>query len=71
MFTIDSPLFFAITSHVTMTLLKALAPLFILILVLIFVSNLDQIGFLSIALKFDFQKLDPIKGIKSIESQGV
>lgn len=63
---LDSPLFFAITSHVTMTLLKALAPLFILILVLIFVSNLAQIGFLSIALKFDFQKLDPIKGIKSI-----
>lgn len=63
---LDSPLFFAITSHVTMTLLKALAPLFILILVLIFVSNLAQIGFLSIALKFDFQKLDPIKGIKGI-----
>lgn len=63
---LDGPLFFAITSHVTMTLLKALAPLFILVLVLVLVSNLAQFGFLAIALKFDFQKLDPIKGIKGI-----
>lgn len=63
---LDSPLFFAITYHVTMTFLKALAPLFILILVLVFASNLAQFGFLSIPLKFDFQKLDPIKGIKGI-----
>lgn len=63
---LDSPLFFAITYHVTITLLKALAPLFILVLILVLVSNLAQFGFLTIALKFDLQKLDPIKGIKGI-----
>ena len=63
---LDGPLFYAITFHVTMTLLKALAPLFILILILVFVSNIAQFGFLSVPLKFDLQKLDPIKGIKGI-----
>ena len=63
---LDSPLFFAITYHFTVTLLKALAPLFVIILLLVFISNLAQFGFLAIPLKFDLQKLDPIKGIKNI-----
>lgn len=41
-------------------------PLFIIIILLVFISNLAQFGFLAIPLKFDLQKLDPIKGIKNI-----
>ena len=63
---LDGPLYFAITYHVIVTLLKALAPLFALVLLLVFASNLAQFGFLTIPLKFDLQKLDPIKGMKNI-----
>ncbi len=63
---LDGPLYFAITYHVIVTLLKALAPLFALVLLLVFASNLAQFGFLAIPLKFDLQKLDPIKGMKNI-----
>ena len=63
---LDGPLYFAITYHVVITLLKALAPLFTLVLLLVFASNLAQFGFLTIPLKFDLQKLDPIKGMKNI-----
>ena len=63
---LDGPLYFAITYQVVITLLKALAPLFILVLLLVFASNLAQFGFLAIPLKFDLQKLDPIKGMKNI-----
>ena len=63
---LDGPLYFAITYHVVITLLKALAPLFALVLLLVFASNLAQFGFLAIPLKFDLQKLDPIKGMKNI-----
>jgi len=65
---LDGPLFYAITYQVTITLLKALSPLFILILILVFISNIAQFGFISIPLKFDLQKLDPIKGLKGIFS---
>jgi flagellar biosynthetic protein FlhB len=65
---LDGALFYAITHHVTITLIKALAPLFILVLILVFVSNLAQFGFITVALKFDFQKLDPIKGLKNLFS---
>ncbi len=65
---LDGPLFYAITHHVTITLIKALAPLFILVLILVFVSNLAQFGFITVALKFDLQKLDPIKGLKDLFS---
>ena len=63
---LDSSVFFSITYSVTMTLLKALAPLFLLIIILVLASNWMQFGFVTIPLKFDLQKLDPIKGIKNI-----
>lgn len=65
---LDGPILFSITYTVTITLLKALAPLFILIIVLALVTNWMQFGFVIIPLKFDLQKLDPIKGIKNIFS---
>ncbi|KLE00754.1 flagellar biosynthesis protein FlhB [Aliarcobacter butzleri] len=62
----DGPLYYAITYTVVITLLKALAPLFILVILLGLVGNWAQFGFISIPLKFDLQKLDPIKGLKNI-----
>ena len=63
---LDSTIFYAITYSVTLTLLKALAPLFILIIVLVLASNFAQFGLVVVPLKFDLQKLDPIKGMKNI-----
>ncbi|QKF68049.1 flagellar export apparatus, transmembrane gate complex, FlhB component [Arcobacter venerupis] len=63
---LDGPLFYTITFQITLTLLKALAPLFILVLVLVLASNLAQFGFLTVPISFNLQKLDPIKGIKNI-----
>ena len=63
---LDSSVFFAITFSVVITLLKALAPLFTLVVVLALVSNWVQFGFLVTPLKFDLQKLDPIKGFQNI-----
>ena len=63
---LDSNVFYAITYSVTLTLLKALAPLFVLIIVLVLASNLAQFGFVMVPLKFDLQKLDPIKGLKNL-----
>lgn len=63
---LDSSVFFAITYSVTMTLLKALAPLFILIIILVLASNWMQFGLVSVPLKIDLQKLDPRKGLQNI-----
>lgn len=65
---LDGSIFYSITYHVTITLLKILAPIFIIVLLLVFISNVSQFGFLSVPLKFDLQKLDPIKGLKGIFS---
>jgi flagellar biosynthesis protein FlhB len=65
---IDNSVFYAITYTVTITLLKALAPLFILILVLVLVANWTQFGLIAVPLKFDLQKLDPIKGLSNVFS---
>jgi len=62
---LDSTVLYSMTVSVTMTLLKILAPLFILTLLLVFISNFSQFGFISVPLKFDLQKLDPITGIKN------
>lgn len=63
---LDSSIFFAITFSITITLLKVLAPLFTLVVILALVSNWVQFGFLVTPLKFDLQKLDPIKGFQNI-----
>jgi flagellar biosynthesis protein FlhB len=63
---LDGALFYSITYQLTLTLLKALAPLFILILLLVLVSNIAQFGFLTVPITFNLQKLDPIKGIKNL-----
>ncbi|RXJ83059.1 flagellar biosynthesis protein FlhB [Arcobacter cloacae] len=63
---LDSTVFFSITYSTTITLLKALAPIFILVVVLTLATNWMQFGFITVPLKFDLQKLDPIKGMQNI-----
>lgn len=65
---LDGTVFYAMTSYVVFTLLKVLAPLFALVLIASLVSNIYQFGFIIIPLKFDLQKLDPLKGLKGIFS---
>ena len=65
---LDSSIYYSITYSVVMTLLKALAPLFILIVVLVLASNFTQFGLVAVPLKFDLQKLDPIKGLGNVFS---
>ena len=62
----DSSIYYALTYSVVLTLLKALAPLFILVVILALASNFVQFGLIAVPLKFDLQKLDPIKGFKNI-----
>jgi len=58
--------FFSIGYTTVMTLLTALMPLFILVILLALITNWTQFGFISTPLKLDLQKLDPIKGMKNI-----
>ncbi|WP_198305147.1 flagellar biosynthesis protein FlhB [Arcobacter vandammei] len=65
---IDGNLYYVIVFTIGMTLLKALAPIFLLVFILVLAGNWMQFGFVSVPLKFDLQKLDPIKGFKNIFS---
>ncbi len=65
---LDGSVFYAITSYMTFTLIKVLAPLFALVIIAVLISNIYQFGFIVIPLKFDLQKLDPIKGLIGIFS---
>lgn len=64
----DNTVYYSIVYSMVMTLLKALAPLFILVLLLALVGNWAQFGFITIPIKLDLQKLDPIKGLKNLIS---
>ncbi len=65
---LDGNLYYSIVFSVGITLLKSLAPLFLLVFILVLTSNWMQFGFVSVPLKLDLQKLDPIKGFKNIFS---
>ncbi|QEZ88562.1 flagellar biosynthesis protein FlhB [Aliarcobacter cibarius] len=60
--------YYTIVYSVGITLLKSLAPLFILVFILVLAGNWMQFGFISVPLKFDLQKLNPIKGLQNIFS---
>jgi flagellar biosynthesis protein FlhB len=62
----DGNLYYSLVFSVGMTLLKALAPLFMIVFLMVLVTNWAQFGFVSVPLKLDLQKLDPIKGLKNI-----
>ncbi len=63
---VSSKVFFSIVYTSVVTSITALMPLFILVIVLALATNWAQFGFLATPLKFDLQKLDPIKGAKNI-----
>lgn len=62
----DGPLFYTITYTVVTTLMYALAPFYILVIFLTFVFNWIQFGMIVIPMKIDLQKLDAIKGLKTV-----
>ena len=63
---IDNTVLYSIGYTTVMTAVKSLLPLFALVLLLALVTNWTQFGFVINPLKFDLQKLDPIKGFKNI-----
>lgn len=63
---VNSRVLYSVSYTLLMTTLEALAPIFILVILLTFISNFAQFGFLLTPMKFDLQKLDPIKGIKGL-----
>src|SRR5574344_191032 len=60
--------YYTIVYSVGIILLKYLAPMFILVFILVLAGNWMQFGFVSVPLKLDLQKLDPIKGLENIFS---
>lgn len=62
----NNHVFFSISYTSFITILTALMPIFILVIVLALISNWTQFGFVTSPLKIDLQKLDPIKGAKNI-----
>jgi len=62
----DATVYYSLTYTITMAFLSAMAPLFILVLVLTLIFNWVQFGMIVTPLKLDLQKLDPIKGFKNI-----
>ncbi len=62
----DGTVYFSLTYTVVTTLLYALMPIFVLVVVLIFAFSWAQFGMVVNPLKLDLQKLDPIKGFKNI-----
>lgn len=58
--------YYTITYTIVNTTMIALAPLFILILLLVFITNWSQFGMLMNPLKIDFAKINPMSGLKSI-----
>ena len=62
------PAYFSITYTIITTLLYAMTPLFIIVLVMGVSFNVMQFGFLTAPLKFDLQKIDPTSGVKNVFS---
>lgn len=65
---LDSTQIFAITINIVASAGKALMPVFVIVIVIALAANWSQFGFLSNPLKFDFQKLDPVRGLKNLFS---
>jgi flagellar biosynthetic protein FlhB len=63
---IDGPVFYTITHTVVNTLFYAVAPIFILVIVLTLTSHWAQFGIVSVPLKIDFSKIKFFSGLKSL-----
>jgi len=65
---IDSSVFHTITYTVITTLLYALSPLFIMVIVFAIAFNVMQFGFLTVPLAIKLEKINPISGFKNVFS---
>ena len=65
---VNSTIYLAIAKTIVTAAMYALMPIFILVIVLTFAFNWIQFGMITVPLKFDLQKLDPIKGMKNVFS---
>jgi flagellar biosynthetic protein FlhB len=65
---LNGHVFYTIGYTTVITLISSLMPLFILVIILTFITNLSQFGFVLNPLKIDLQKLDVIKGLKGLFS---
>jgi flagellar biosynthetic protein FlhB len=65
---IDPSIYFSLSYTVIFMLLKALFPIFALVLILAFAFNVMQFGFIFVPLKFELSKINPISGLKNIFS---
>ncbi len=65
---IDGTVYFTITYTVITTLLYSLAPFFILVVVMAFIFNVIQFGFISTPLEIKLDKINPISGFSNIFS---
>jgi flagellar biosynthetic protein FlhB len=63
---VDTTVIHAVTHTVVTTILYSLLPIFALVLILTFVTNWAQFGFVVNPMKFDLMKLNPISGLKNI-----
>lgn len=64
----DGRTYYAITSTVISTILYALFPLFVLVVLLAVIFNVIQFGFIITPLKIELNKIDPISGFKNVFS---
>ncbi len=64
----DGPLYYSITYTITMTIMYALLPIFVLVVLLTFIFNWAQFGMIFVPVKLELEKLDPINGFKNVFS---
>jgi len=62
----NGPAYFSLFDASLTTMLVALSPLFVLIVVLVLIGNWAQFGFVMNPLKLDIGKINPLKGLKSL-----
>jgi flagellar biosynthetic protein FlhB len=65
---IDDSVYYTITYTVTMTMLHALTPLFIMVVVFAIAFNVMQFGFITVPIAIKLEKINPISGIKNVFS---
>jgi flagellar biosynthetic protein FlhB len=65
---VDGKVIYGITYRVIMEALYLLTPLFILVIILTFIFNVAQFGFLMTPLALKLEKINPISGLKNLFS---
>jgi len=65
---IDASIYYTLTYTITMSMLYALTPLFIMVIIFAIAFNVMQFGFLTVPLAIKLEKINPISGIKNVFS---